>query len=281
MMNHFQEDYFKSFDQTNIFYRAALPPKRVKSVVIFIHGWGEHSSHHREIIESILDAGFGVYAIDLRGYGHSQGQRGYISSWSDYLQDVYFLTKIVVKLYSEAKIFVVAHSMGGAVAIRFLQTYQKEIPFSGLVLSAPMLKVVVQVPKIKLKIARFLSKWIPRFSFTTPIPKAHLTHDPEKIAQIEQDPLFHSRANARWYTEAMGAMKLSIAEASKIDVPTLVLHGTEDQVNALEGSKLFFDRLRVQDKELCTLEGMKHALFDELNRKKVFTKVAGWIKEHS
>ena len=280
-MNHFQEDYFKSFDQANIFYRTALPSKSIKSVVILIHGWGEHSSHHGEIIENILEAGFGVYAIDLRGYGHSQGQRGYISSWADYLQDVYFLAKIIVRLYDKAKIFVVAHSMGGAVAIRFLQTYQQEIPVSGLVLSAPMLKVVVQVPEIKLKLARFMSKWIPHFSLSNPIPGDQLTHDPEKIAQIEQDPLFHFKANSRWYTEAMRAMELSLAEASKIDVPTLILHGTEDQVNALEGSELFFDQLTVRDKEFCTLEGMRHALFDELNRKKVFAKVVGWIKKHS
>ena len=280
-MSHFQEDFFKSFDGTHIFYRMALPQKATKGVIIFVHGWSEHSGCHEELIESFVNAGFGVYAPDLRGHGHSKGQRGYISKWDDYLQDLYFLTEIAQNIHKQNKIFLVGHSMGCAVSIRFVQTYAKEIPMDGLILSAPMLRLAINIPKIKIKLGEFMSKWIPHFSLPNPIPGEQLTHDPEKIEQIKADPLFHFKANSRWYTESQKAMHLCLEEAQKINIPTLILHGTEDEINAMEGSQDFFEYLAINDKEFVTLDSTRHNLFHELNRKQTFSKINIWITQRS
>ncbi len=280
-MPHFQEGFFKSFDGSHIFYRMALPPKATKGVVIFVHGWSEYSGCHEELIKSLVDAGFGVYALDLRGHGHSKGQRGYVFEWDDYLKDLYLLMGIVQKLHKKSKIFLMAHSMGCCVSIRFVQTYTKEIPVDGLILSAPMLRLVIKIPKIKIKLAKFMSKWVPRFSMPNPIPGEKLTHDPEKIAQIKADPCFHFKANSRWYTESERAMSLCLEEAPKISMPVLILHGTKDEINAIEGSQDFFESLEVSDKEFVELEGMRHALFFEINRKQTLSNINMWITNRS
>ncbi len=280
-MSHFQQDFFKSFDGSSIFYRIALPSKSIKSIVLLVHGWSEHSGHYQELIENLVSKRFGVYTLDFRGHGRSEGQRGYIAQWSDYLYDLYFLIKIARKMYPNEKLFLLGHSMGGAISIRFIQTYQKEISIDGLILSGPMLKFEIEISKIKIKLGEFMSKWMPRFSLPNKISGEKLTRDITKREQIKKDPYFHFKANSRWYTEALKTMKQCLIEAHQIKVPTLILHGAKDQVNALNGSQKFFERLTVKDKKLSILQKTHHNLFDEPNREIFFSKVSTWIKKRS
>ena len=280
-MQHLQENFFKSSDETSIFYRIAMPAKKVKSIVLLIHGWGEHSGHHEELIRSLNDEGFGVYAPDMRGFGHSQGQRGYISEFADYLYDLYLLIGIIKKIHTETKLFVIGHSMGGLIVTRLVQVYQNDIAFNGLVLSAPLFKLVLDVPKIKIKVGEFFSKWVPRLSLPNKIPVEKLTHDPEKAAEIEQDPLFHWQANSRWFTEVTREMETVVKKANTIKLPILILHSREDEVNSIAGSKIFLKNLEnKENKQLKELEGMKHNIFDEVNRKSVFKMVTSWLKKN-
>ena len=55
----------------------------VKSVVVLIHGLGEHMQRYeKSVIKHLAENGFPVVACDLFGHGKSEGKRGYASSYN-------------------------------------------------------------------------------------------------------------------------------------------------------------------------------------------------------
>ena len=51
-------------------------PGAPRGAVALVHGLGEHSGRYERLAGRFTDAGFAVWAIDLRGHGQSPGARG-------------------------------------------------------------------------------------------------------------------------------------------------------------------------------------------------------------
>ena len=52
------------------------PDDAPRAVLVLIHGLGEHSGRYGHLAQRFTDAGFAVFAMDLRGHGKSSGGRG-------------------------------------------------------------------------------------------------------------------------------------------------------------------------------------------------------------
>jgi alpha-beta hydrolase superfamily lysophospholipase len=116
--------------------------------VLLIHGLGEHSGRHGNTIQFLNSVGIEVIAFDLRGCGHSSGKRQWIESFRDYVQDTATVFDWAEKTLSSLPLFVLGHSLGGAIAICFTEQYQKLL--QGLVLSAPAFKVGSEITPAKI-----------------------------------------------------------------------------------------------------------------------------------
>lgn len=88
------------------------PPGRTP--VLLIHGWGCSAYFFRKLVPPLIAAGRRVVAIDLRGHGASDKPRGddlytapTMASWLENVMDLLDLPPV----------HVVAHSMGGALAL--------------------------------------------------------------------------------------------------------------------------------------------------------------------
>ena len=87
MKNFKHEDgYFKSSDDLKLYYQSWLPGD-ISGVFYLVHGLGEHSGRYRYIIEYFLPKGWAFFSFDLRGFGKSEGRRGHIDSFQQYLRD--------------------------------------------------------------------------------------------------------------------------------------------------------------------------------------------------
>src|SRR5947209_7421997 len=76
-----------SRDGTSLYVRALRPPQPL-AVVGIVHGYGDHSGCYLEGMDLLATSGFEAQAMDLRGHGRSEGRRGHIGSWTDYLDDL-------------------------------------------------------------------------------------------------------------------------------------------------------------------------------------------------
>ena len=78
-----KKSYFiKSKDGSNLMYYSWLPNKKIKVAIGIIHGLGEHSSRYDDFAEYFCKKGYGVYSIDLRGHGKSEGKKGHVNNLS-------------------------------------------------------------------------------------------------------------------------------------------------------------------------------------------------------
>ena len=72
-----------------------------KKVICIIHGIGEYGGRYDRVAETFREAGYAVYAMDLRGHGISLGKRGHCAPRRDVLEDIDAYTELLWKNLNE------------------------------------------------------------------------------------------------------------------------------------------------------------------------------------
>ncbi|MBI2625471.1 alpha/beta fold hydrolase [Candidatus Parcubacteria bacterium] len=113
-----------------------------KGAIMLLPGRTEPIEKYAEVIRDLGNQGYSVYAMSHRGQGESQRiisdpQVGYVDDFADYVADTATFASNVVGAKSHPKKFILAHSMGGGIAVNYLHDYPND--FDGAALSAPML----------------------------------------------------------------------------------------------------------------------------------------------
>src|SRR4051812_34272689 len=72
----------------NIFYRSWAPAVAPKAVVVICHGVNSHGGQYIWAAERLVEQGYAVFALDLRGRGRSEGRRFYVEDADDYASDL-------------------------------------------------------------------------------------------------------------------------------------------------------------------------------------------------
>lgn len=80
-------------------------PKDVKAVLVIFHGLGSHLNNGAHVAQAASQVGVGVVGFDFRGFGKSEGIRGYIESEESHFGDCIKFIDIVEKEYPGKKIF--------------------------------------------------------------------------------------------------------------------------------------------------------------------------------
>jgi lysophospholipase len=116
------------------------------NVVVHFNGRTEFIERNIYTYIDLVDRGYEVWSLDWRGQGLSthdlkEKQKHNISSFDEYLGDANYFIDEVVKLNKyQGKKILLAHSMGGQIALRFmLQEDRSKFDFA--ILSSPLLKI--------------------------------------------------------------------------------------------------------------------------------------------
>ncbi len=126
--------------------------------VIICPGRTEFIEKYFEVVGELQRRAFAVFVIDWRGQGLSgrelaNAQKGHFDTFDDPVNDLASALKILASRLPRPHI-VLAHSMGGAIALRALQT--RRVEAEAAVFSAPMWGVAGMGPNAK-RFARFVS----------------------------------------------------------------------------------------------------------------------------
>jgi len=264
----------KSADGTKLAYRA-WPTAAAQATFAVVHGLGEHSGRYARFAEGMARHGMSTYALDLRGHGESEGQRGHVDSWSQWTDDVSAFVSHVEHLVG-AEVVPLGHSFGGAALLSTVLA--AKLPNSKrFAVSSPALKLRLQAPAWKAAIAPYASKIVPRLAMDNEVDAAAVSRIPEVVAAYRNDPLVHSRISSRMYTEWQNATVDILGRAGQIKIPFLILAGTADPLIDPEGSRRLHE-LAPSLSELDMLEGRYHEPFNDLGSDEVFQLVADWMQ---
>ena len=89
------------------------------------------------------EANIVLYRYDARGYGDSEGKRGYVKSFFEMVEDLKIVVDLAKKENPNLPIFIIGHSMGGHVSALFGTKYSNEV--NGIILCSGLLKDTIKV----------------------------------------------------------------------------------------------------------------------------------------
>lgn len=270
--------YFQGSGGIRLHYRCwDVAPAR--GVVVICHGLGEHSGRYEELAHDFARGGLSTYALDHRGHGRSDGRRGHVRRFTQYIHDLEkFRRRVVGSVGRETPLVFLGHSLGGLILIRYLQEYPG-VAARGMVLSAPLLGFAVEIPRWKEQIARVALYLSPALPMSTGLAAEHLSHDPQVVAAYERDALVHDRITPRLYREMQRAISVAQAKAGQLQLPILLLVPSEDKLARPDLMQRFAsavgepERVRVK-----TYPGLYHEVLNETTRSGTVADVLGWIE---
>ena len=230
------------------------------------------------VIERVLPKGISVWVPDHRGHGQSDGQRGHVLNFKQYLADLRVSVELAQKdKPAEMPSFLLGHSMGGLIAIYFAQQYPELI--DGLVASSPCLGMVIEVPPVKKVLGSVMSHVWPAMTMGSGLDATKISRDRAVVSAYENDPLVHDRVSARFFTELMAAIAFVNQRAATLNVPALVQVAGEDYLVNADSSKHFFEKLTLADKTLHVYDGLYHEIYNapEDQKERVLDDLVAWL----
>lgn len=226
-------EQFVARDGTKLLARHWAATGDARGVVVIMHGLKDHSARYASTAARLAAGGYSVYAFDLRGHGRSEGPRVAPDPWLDYVDDLdRFLAK-VEKLEPGKPVFLFGHSMGGAIAALTAERHAPKL--AGLVLSGPA--VQIDAPPILLAATAMSGALTPSFP-ALDLPNKDFSSDPAAETQIAGDPLISQPpAPARTAAGLVDGIRQIWAEADRLTMPVMAMHGTADKLTAPSGSR--------------------------------------------
>lgn len=273
------QDSFISSDGLEIFYQKWLAHK-ARGTVVIAHGLGEHSSRYHNLLDQMAGKGISFYALDHRGHGRSQGKRGHILSFNEYIADLDVTVQMARCENPALPVILLGHSMGGVIAMQYALRHSQAI--DALVLSSAGLIPILDVPAWQQKLVKVLSRIYPGLVIPNGLDAAGLSHDQTVVNDYLNDPLVHDRVSVRWFTEFIAAGQEALQRAGEITIPLLLIHGQDDPIVDYKGSEQIMERASSADKTLYIFDGLLHETMNETldRRQEVLAKVEQWILSH-
>lgn len=242
-----------------------VPEDSCRGTVVLLHGRTEFIEKHFETIADLLARGLSVFTLDWRGQGLSdtlngETLKGHVGDYLHYVEDLEMFMTTKVAPATQGPLFIVAHSMGGHVALRYCHDHPGVIRRA--VLCAPLVQLEPgRAPGLLTRLAArvivglgFHTRYVPGhaayWSARENFPGNPLTSDERRyrIASewIKRDPnLAVGPPTIGW----LGAMFRSISEIHRpgygaaIETPILMIAGERDTVVSAAGARRYCDLL--------------------------------------
>ncbi|SFB22132.1 Lysophospholipase, alpha-beta hydrolase superfamily [Lentibacillus halodurans] len=273
--------HFKASDGVRLFYRGWIP-ENPRALLILVHGAGEHSGRYANIGEACMEHQIALIAPDLRGFGQSEGARGHVNHFKDYIDDLKNLIELLHCQYQFIPLFLFGHSLGGLIVIRYGQIHSHKA--NGFVLSSPALGFRIRVPLLLEKLMELISRLSPNFS-VQPSKWAGMlkkirqleSYFPEPVLEMEDDPFYTFEYTPRWFTELLHNGIHALSDASRFSFPLLCFYDQEDPIVHPGSVQRFLDTVSVQDKKYILFAEGQHRPWNAPHCDQALNDVFTWL----
>ncbi|KAK9683201.1 hypothetical protein RND81_10G123000 [Saponaria officinalis] len=283
-----EEWYEKNSRGSEVFTKTWVPQScSPKGLICFCHGYGDTCTFFAEgISRKLASAGYAVCAMDLPGFGLSDGLHGYIASFDNLVDDV-------IENYSKVRdkpefrtlpTFLFGQSMGGAVALKV--HLKQPNAWNGAVLLAPMCKIAHDMypPVIVTKLLITLAKALPKSKLVPEINLADKAFREKKELAAYNVIAYSDKPRLRTAVELLHTTEEIERRLQEVSFPLLILHGEADMVTDPSVSRALYEKASSKDKKFNLYKDSYHALLegepDEVISR-VFDDIISWLDDHS
>lgn len=270
------ENTFTSFDGNKISYEAYRNPES-KGAVLVLHGFTESAEKFREVTYYLYNAGYDVYAPDLRGHGNSyrtSKKTGTVNadSFDAYEKDTErFIDGVIAPGLKGKPLYIYSHSLGSTAAILYMESHPGTVKKA--VLSSPMICGNMGMPVgVAYTVARLLCalggknisapgrcRFDPEQTYenSDSTSKARFDYYHEKR---KNNPLLQTNGPSfSWVRASVEARDKALGNAQNIKAELLIFKPQEDRQLLEEYQDMFIERL--QGARVVQTEGSKHEIF--------------------
>jgi len=257
------DGYFKGAQKIKIHYRL-FRVKAEKGAIVLVNGRTESILKYKEFIYDMNRNGYSIYAIDHRGQGESgrmtqDSQLGHVNAFENYVLDLHTFVHKIVKAKKSQHLFILGHSMGGAVTTRYIEQYPHD--FEAAILNSPMLeanlftqtttKLLCKVMALKEDTLEYAPGTDSYDESSNSYKENGLTHSRIRFAQMHK--MFQEYPETKlggpsvgWIQNACVTSEKIMADAREIKIPLLLLRGTKDEIVNPEAEDLLCSSLDEQ-----------------------------------
>ncbi|WP_454241054.1 bifunctional alpha/beta hydrolase/class I SAM-dependent methyltransferase [Pseudomonas sp. HLS-6 TE3448] len=271
---------FSTHDNVSLFYRHWPAVQRDEATprraLVLFHRGHEHGGRMAHLADELDLPGFDVFAWDARGHGESPGARGDSPGFATSVRDVQTFIEHIRDQYCIAvdHMAVVAQSVGAVLIATWVHDYAP--PIRALVLASPAFKVKLYVPFARTGL-KLMRAWRGNFFVNSYVKAQFLSHDPQRIASYESDPLITRPISVNMLLGLYDAAERVVADAQSIQTPTQLLISGADFVVHRKPQEQFFDRLGSVCKEKHILPGFFHDTLGERERAQATQRMRRFI----
>ena len=270
----YNEYIWNSFDGLRYFAQSWEPDNKPIGVINLIHGLGDHSGRYVHWAKLFVENNYALLTFDYRGHGKSEGRRGHSPSYQHLLKDVDLLIEKSNILFPSIPIYLYGHSMGGNLVINYVLNQSKGI--KGLIITSPWFRLSFEPSRGLLVLKKIIGKFLPSFLQVNKSKPEHITHNKEKFQSYSEDPLTHFYISARMFINVYNKGRYALNNASKLDIPLLLMHGSMDKITSPKASFDFAEKAK-NTTTLKIWDRLFHELHNEYEYKEVFEYIINWL----
>lgn len=243
-----------------------------KGKIIFVHGFSEHSTIYTEAFDKLSQAGYEIFFFDQRGAGATSPGKE-VGKTDEYhvFNDLEFMIKhnLDNRTNPEEKFILGGHSMGSGIILNYGVQGKYKDSVKAIFAVGPLIKLHPNTePNAILRAAApVLTRLLPNFKIDSKLNYDYITsnerwknyiksHDTKLIGTVKQFNDMFVRGEKLTKKETVSKFGPNI--------PLLLLHGTNDNINWIEGTKKFHSLLPdTTDVEFVQVKDGRHSLLIE------------------
>jgi len=202
--------------------------------LLILHGWGSSSEKWQKIGELLAQKGVKVIIPDLPGFGKSEEpQKAWnLDQYCDFVEEF-------IKILNLDKFYLLGHSFGGSLAVKFSLQHPEKVAKLFLVSAA-----CIRKKSLKNKLFKFISRFF-------------------KIKPLFLRKFFYRKSDYLSVKSVMKETYLKVIEEDlsdvleKVKVPTMIIWGAKDKITPIKQAKLI--KTKIRNSELKIIPNIGHS----------------------
>lgn len=244
-----------------------IGPEDAPNAVLLVHGFTGGSNNFNEMPQRLAGAGYRVHAMRLAGHGTSPRDFAQTSG-AQLVESV--LDEIRILKQKHERVFVVGHSMGGALST--IAASKEDI--DGLIVAAPYYGVTyrwyyILPPEIWTKLTWRAVKWVYKSDHFIRVKRREATSE---IFSYRWIPSHGSKTLSELGKEARDPKT-----QAAIDCPVFVILARDDSAADPQRAAQAFQTFSSPQKELLELDNSDHHVFWDYDREIVYTQILAFL----
>ena len=242
-----------------------------KGKILYVHGFAEESNVYTEYFDNLSQNGYEIFFFDQRGAGQTSPGKliGRTNEFHVFDDLEFFIKRLLdLRINKDEKLYLMGHSMGGGILLNYGIRGKYIDSIRGILTCGPLIQLHPNsqpnfITRAALPYANYL---LPHFKVDSKLNYDYITSNERWKKYIEShDKLIGTiRQFHDMFARGEALLKPEYAIKFNKDVPLLILHGDDDNINDIKGSRKFIQLLKDQDnKKLTEIKQGRHSLFIE------------------